>query len=84
MLSVLVPGCASGTPSPVPAATGIANVQILGFNDFHGALAPPSGANGRISDVDAGGAEYFAAHLARLKAENPNTIVVSSDSSAWL
>ncbi len=59
-------------------ATAADDVQILGFNDFHGALAPPSGANGRIGDVDAGGAEYFAAHLARLKAENPNTIVVSA------
>jgi len=75
-LLVVLPGCASRT---TPAATtGIANIQILGFNDFHGALAPPSGATGRIGNVDAGGAEFFAAHLARLKAENPNTIVVSA------
>lgn len=76
-LSVVLPGCASRTPAP-GTTTGIANVQILGFNDFHGALDPPRGANGRIGDVDAGGVEYFAAHLARLKAENPNTIVVSA------
>jgi 5'-nucleotidase len=73
----MVPGCASRTPAPSTTA-GIANVQILGFNDFHGALEPPRGANGRINNVDAGGAEYFAAHLARLRAENPNTIVVSA------
>lgn len=76
-LLVTMPGCASRAPAPSPT-TGIANVQILGFNDFHGALDPPRGANGRIGDVDAGGAEYLAAHLARLKAENPNTIVVSA------
>ncbi|MDO8680977.1 MAG: bifunctional metallophosphatase/5'-nucleotidase [Acidobacteriota bacterium] len=71
------PGCASRTPANA-ATAAIANIQILGFNDFHGALDPPSGANGRIGNVDAGGAEFFAAHLARLKAENPNTIVVSA------
>jgi 5'-nucleotidase len=74
---VVLPGCASRTTATM-AAAAIANVQILGFNDFHGALEPPRGANGRIGNVDAGGAEYFAAHLARLRAENPNTIVVSA------
>ena len=52
VLSLLSQGCASSTPSPVPAATGIANVQILAFNDFHGALAPPSGAHIRPGPHD--------------------------------
>ena len=56
----------------------VADIQILGFNDFHGALEPPTGSNGRIGTVAAGGVEYLAAHIARLKAENPNTIVVSA------
>ena len=80
VLSALCASCASRAPAPAaPAATAaIASIQILAFNDFHGALDPPTGANGRVGQVDAGGAEFFAAHLARLKAENPHTIVVSA------
>jgi len=55
-----------------------ADVQLLAINDFHGALEPPSGGGGRIGSADAGGAEYLATHVARLKATNPNTIVVSA------
>jgi 5'-nucleotidase len=60
-------------------------VQLLSFNDFHGHLEPPGGGAGAVltstsprAFVDAGGAVYFAAHLARLRAENPNTLVVSA------
>jgi 5'-nucleotidase len=54
-------------------------VQVLAINDFHGALEPPAGANGRIGSVQAaGGMEYLATHLARLKATNRNTVVVSA------
>jgi 5'-nucleotidase len=70
-------GCASRvavTTAPAP----IADIQILGFNDFHGALEPPGGASGSVGTVAAGGIEYFAAHMARLRAENTNTIVVSA------
>lgn len=76
-VSILLPGCAARAAVD-RAASPIADIQILGFNDFHGALEPPTGANGRIGTVDAGGVEYFAAHLARLKAENPHTVVVSA------
>lgn len=53
-------------------------VQLLAFNDFHGNLEPPSGANGRIGQTLAGGVEFLAAHIAGLKATNPNTLVVSA------
>jgi 5'-nucleotidase len=53
-------------------------VQLLAINDFHGALEPTPGANGRVGDTDAGGIEYLATHLARLRQTNPNTIVVSA------
>ena len=56
----------------------IAHIQILAFNDFHGTLEPRSGSSGRIGSTDAGGVEYLAADLARLKAANPNTIIVSA------
>ena len=54
------------------------DVQLLAFNDFHGSLEPPTGANGRIGQVEAGGVEFLTTHLERLKAANPNTLIVSA------
>jgi 5'-nucleotidase len=59
-------------------ASGTVAVQLLAFNDFHGALEPVPGGSGSIGEADAGGVEYLAAHLSRLKAANPNTVVVSA------
>jgi 2',3'-cyclic-nucleotide 2'-phosphodiesterase (5'-nucleotidase family)/predicted AlkP superfamily phosphohydrolase/phosphomutase len=54
-------------------------LQLLGFNDFHGNLEPPAGSSGRVGTTNAGGVEYFATHLKRLKARNSrNTMVVSA------
>jgi len=53
-------------------------VQLLAFNDFHDNIEPPSGSSGRIGTVDAGGAEFFHTHLARLRATNRNTVVVAA------
>ncbi len=73
----LASGCASRATVD-RAKSPFADIQILGFNDFHGAIEPPTGSSGRIGTVAAGGVEYLAAHISRLKAENPNTIVVSA------
>ena len=59
-------------------ADAIVDVQLLAINDFHGGLDPAAGGTGRIGNQDAGGIEYLATHLARLKATNPNTVVVSA------
>ena len=64
-------------------ATGPAPVvvKIIGFNDYHGNLQSP-GTFGQNTLVPAaqrpavGGAEYLAAHVARLKAGNPLNVVV--------
>ncbi len=62
-------------------------MQILAFNDFHGNLEAPSGSNGMVverggdggtSHLQAGGAAYLAAHIEKLRAEAPNTVVVSA------
>lgn len=53
-------------------------VQLLAFNDFHGHLEPPSGSNGRLGGVDAGGAEYLSTHLTKLAERNPNTLIVTA------
>jgi 5'-nucleotidase len=68
----------------VPAATAESKapdpikVQLLGINDFHGNLEPPSGSSGRIGTVNAGGVEYLATHIKNLEAQNKNTVVVSA------
>lgn len=67
-------------------ACGVVDVQLLGFNDLHGNLQPPSGSSGRIQTgpdpmvdrVDAGGVEFLATHIAALRAETPNTFVVTA------
>ena len=65
---------------PVAAAPrgDTVTVQILALNDFHGNLEPPAGSSGRIGSINAGGVEYLATHIANLRAQNPNTVVVSA------
>src|SRR5688500_14927131 len=57
-------------------------IQILGLNDFHGNLEPPTGSGGRIGGTEpggnAGGVEYLATHVRNLRATNPNTLFVSA------
>ena len=67
-------------------------IQILGLNDFHGNLEPPTGSGGRIGALTgpapgvcvaptcylAGGVEYLATHVRQLEATNPNTLFVSA------
>jgi 5'-nucleotidase len=53
-------------------------VQLLAINDLHGHLEPPSGSNGQINSVAAGGTEYLATHLKNAIAENPNSIFVAA------
>jgi 5'-nucleotidase len=60
------------------APSGTVEVQILAVNDFHGNLVPPAGSSGRVGAIDAGGVEFLATHIAALRAENPNTAVVSA------
>jgi 5'-nucleotidase len=70
---------AKNDPSPVAVAKAqTTQIQILGLNDFHGNLEPPSGSGGRIGATNAGGAEYLATHVRALRATNPNTLFVSA------
>jgi len=67
----------AATNDPVAPVT----VKIIGFNDFHGNLQTP-GTFGQNTLVPSGqrpavgGAEYIAAYVARLKAQNPLNAVV--------
>ncbi len=63
---------------------GTIEVQILAINDLHGQLEPPISEivmgyeTGAPISVDAGGIEYLANYIKKLRFENPNTFVVSA------
>lgn len=58
-------------------------VKVIAFNDFHGNLQSPGafGADTSVPEAQrpaVGGAEYLAAHVARLKSANPRNVVVGA------
>ncbi|OLM16891.1 MULTISPECIES: bifunctional UDP-sugar hydrolase/5'-nucleotidase [unclassified Pseudonocardia] len=58
-------------------------VRVIAFNDLHGTLEPPTGSSARVTgddgaEVDAGGAAYLAAHVERLRAEEPDSVLLST------
>lgn len=62
------------TPVSVNLATGVPAAQtahgnLLGFNDFHGAIDPPTGSGGLVAGAPAGGVEYLATWVKKLRAE---------------
>ncbi|MFL5345584.1 MAG: bifunctional metallophosphatase/5'-nucleotidase [Hyalangium sp.] len=83
-LLVLFTACSDDTQPDVSTV----HVRLLGFNDFHGNLEPPTGSNGRVTvsdgkggttTVNAGGAAYLAHHINKLREEDPaHTVVVAA------
>jgi len=69
----------AGSPPAQHAASAPVHVQLLAINDFHGNLEPPPGTV-RLSDgtVPAGGGAWLAAEVARLRAEDTDTLVVGA------
>ena len=70
-------------PDAPQAPSGPVAVRLVALNDLHGNLEPPTGSSGRVTTddggtVDAGGAAFLAAHVARLRAEAANTVVLSA------
>ncbi|KHD79076.1 bifunctional metallophosphatase/5'-nucleotidase [Actinoplanes utahensis] len=57
--------------------------QILSYNDFHGAIDPPTGSgavvNASGTSTPAGGVEYLATVLKRLRAERPTITAGAGD-----
>ena len=82
-LAVGVAVAAPATAAPGPnAAPNTTTVRLIGLNDFHGNLEPPTGSSGRVvqsdgTTVDAGGAAFLATHVRQLRAEQPNSLVLS-------
>ncbi|WP_092548555.1 bifunctional metallophosphatase/5'-nucleotidase [Actinoplanes derwentensis] len=84
------PGAAAAPPAefaPVTASVGTfggATVQgqILSYNDFHGAIDPPTGSGAVVNaggtSTPAGGVEYLATALTKLRAGSPHTITAGA------
>ncbi len=79
--AALVVACGGGGGDSTPFT-----VKVIGFNDYHGNLESP-GTFGTSLSVPAasrpavGGAEYLAAHVSRLKGQNPLNVVVGAGDS---
>ncbi|MGH8794500.1 MAG: bifunctional metallophosphatase/5'-nucleotidase [Stackebrandtia sp.] len=63
------------------------DIQMLAFNDFHGALEPPEGSGGELVELDdngdehtveAGGVEYLATHLDEAREGHDNSVTVAA------
>jgi 5'-nucleotidase len=74
------------TPEKAPAAGSTVTISLLGLNDFHGNILPPSApvlapdaTNPAGTRVSAGGAAYLSTLVRSLKAQNPGrTLVVAA------
>ncbi len=82
---MLAAGCASQAPiAERPGGTAV-KIRLIAINDFHGNLLPPDSATmlpgpvaGQTVSVPLGGAAYLATAVARLKAGNPQNVVVAA------
>jgi 5'-nucleotidase len=75
-------GCADtdNTTNPPTGSTEPFTVKVISFNDYHGNLESPGSlaASATATSVPVGGAEFLAAHVAKLKAQNPLNVVVTA------
>jgi len=86
-LAIAVPAAQAKASKDVP-------VQLLGINDFHGNLEPPTGSSSRITDLGPdtngdgapdpvtiepiGGGAYLATQLRAMRQQQQNTLTVSA------
>jgi len=84
-------GGSSGAPTPPMGggsgggtATNPVTIRIVAFNDFHGAIAPFGAPlqfrleDGSTGSALVGGAAWLGDAVDRVKAQNPNTLVISA------
>ena len=77
-------GGTSTAPDPVVAPPAAPfTVKVIGFNDYHGQLeaAGTFGTSTAVAAADrppVGGADFLAAHVAELKKQNANNVVVGA------
>jgi 5'-nucleotidase len=78
-------GCADtdNATNPPTGSTEPFTVKVISFNDYHGNLESPGtlGTTTAVATADrppVGGADFLAAHVAKLKAKNPLNVVVTA------
>lgn len=81
LTGVLLTATGQGVAAAAPAPAATVPLRVIGINDFHGNLEPPTGSSGRVVDnagttVDAGGAAYLATHLKQLRGEVRDSVFV--------
>jgi 5'-nucleotidase len=81
--TVLAAAAMAATPASAQNPDPTSDVRLISINDLHGNLEPPAGSSGRVtlpdgSAVDAGGAAYLATHVKQLRAQTPNSLVLSA------
>ena len=57
------------------------DVRLIGINDLHGNIEPPTGSSGRVTladgtTVNAGGAAYNSTHIKNLQSQVKNSVIV--------
>ena len=80
-VAAVVAACGGGGDDTTPFA-----VKVIGFNDYHGNLESPGTFGASLSVPAAsrppvGGADFLAAHVTRLKSQNPMNVVVGAGDS---
>ena len=63
-----LPGMAPAGVSYGPSGKTVKG-QFLSYNDFHGAIDPPAGSGAAVNGIPAGGVEYLATYLRKLRTE---------------
>jgi 5'-nucleotidase len=77
-------GGTNNAPDPVVTPPAVPfTVKVIGFNDYHGQLeaAGTFGTSTAVAAADrppVGGADFLAAHVAELKKQSPNNVVVGA------
>lgn len=76
---------AAGDDGTTTTATGPVDVQLLSFNDYHGHLESDTPGevdrirpDGTVREIPAGGAEYLARYLRKLRAGEDNSLTVAA------
>jgi 5'-nucleotidase len=83
LLSVAVLSLSSCSDSDAPPPAQPFTVKVVGFNDYHGNLESPGtfGATTAVPVADrpaVGGADVIAGHVAKLKSQNSENVVVGA------